>query len=144
MGRGLVTASSFSRESIERLRLENLAARQGPRISPESTKPARVPRGMNAWERQRAQELEARKRAGDIDGWEFEGIRVKLADGTWYKPDFLVWKGRDVYLEEIKGRMREAARVRLNVAARLYPMFRFMLLRRHRGETGWHVTEVQG
>lgn len=131
----------ITRELVERLRLENVAARQGPRISPAAV--ARVPRGMNSWERQRARELEAMQRAGEIDSWAFEAVRLRLADGTFYKPDFMVAKGGVIYLEEVKGRMREASRVRLNVAARLYPMFRFVLLRRQKGMTGWKVTEVK-
>lgn len=86
--------------------------------------------GMNKTEAAYAQELELLKAAGVIKFWRFESIRLRLADGTFYTPDFLVVLSDDtIEIIETKGFMREAARVRLNVAADIHP-FRFYLARK--------------
>jgi hypothetical protein len=61
----------------------------------------------------------------------FEEIALRLADGSWYTPDFWV-KAKDDVLEfhEVKGHWREAARVRIRVAAERYPQFRFKAFRK--------------
>lgn len=75
-----------------------------------------------------AAHLECRKIAGDLRDWRYEPIRLRLADGTFYKPDFMVMAMDDVIeIHESKGHMREAARVRLNVAVEMFP-FRFFLV----------------
>jgi hypothetical protein len=91
--------------------------------------------GMNKLEAAYAAELELRLRAQDILCWSYESVKLKLADGTWYTPDFLVVTGSgELEMHETKGFMREAARVRLNVAAALHP-FRFVLVRK--AGNGW-------
>ncbi len=86
-------------------------------------------RGMNGLEAAYAAHLTLLKHAGDVDWFEFEPMRLKLADGTWYKPDFAVVRGGQLEFCETKGFMREAARVRLNVAAGKFP-FPFYLVRK--------------
>jgi len=100
-------------------------------------------RGMNKTEQAYAWELEARRQAGEILWWQFEGIRVRLADGAWYKPDFAVFSNGGVLsLHEIKGMWREAARVRIKVAAELHPfMFLALRKRRERDGGGWDREE---
>lgn len=87
-------------------------------------------RKMNGLERFYAEELERRRLAGEILSWQFEGIRLKLAEGSWYKPDFFVVT-REGYFEihETKGRWQEAARVRIRVAAERYPFFHFVAIK---------------
>lgn len=72
--------------------------------------------------------LEAERLAGRIRSWRHEAITLKLADGVRYTPDFLVVDedGRMALLE-VKGYMREAARIRLLVATEQYPLFRWRL-----------------
>lgn len=90
--------------------------------------------GRNRWERLYAQELDLRKRAGAIADWRYEGVRLRMADGAWYKPDFLVILTDGlIELHEVKGHWREAARVRIKVTAELYPWFRFLVVRNERG-----------
>ena len=74
---------------------------------------------------------------------EFEGVRLRLADGTYYTPDFFVVKDSG-YIEfhETKGHMREAARVRLRVAANLYPEFTFVLITKPKGM--WQIEVIPG
>lgn len=54
--------------------------------------------------------------------WSYEAIRLRLADGAWYMPDFRVIMpdGTEEY-HEVKGFWREAARVRIKVAAEHHP-----------------------
>src|SRR5687768_5117791 len=56
------------------------------------------------WEAERAEYHEMRKRAGLIRDWRYEAVRLKLADGAWYKSDFLI-SDNDGFLEleEVKG-----------------------------------------
>ena len=69
------------------------------------------------WEEQFAAHLEWQRRANMILAWEYEAVRLRLADGAWYKPDFLVrHTSGQLELIEVKGHWREAARVRWKVA----------------------------
>lgn len=91
--------------------------------------------GRNKWEQLYAQELDLRKRCGEIADWRYEGVRLRMAGGAWYKPDFLVVLPDGlIELHEVKGHWREAARVRVKVTQELYPWFRFLVVRRHRGD----------
>lgn len=97
--------------------------------------PGRKPRGgMNGLETAFAQQLKYRKQAGEIVWWAFEPFRIRLADGTFYRPDFVSVdpEGR-TSIYECKGHMREAARVRLKVAVEKLP-YPFFLVRKHKGE----------
>jgi len=82
--------------------------------------------GMNGTERAYGAHLDQLKAQGVVTWWAFEHVRLKIASGkkaAWYTPDFLV-KFSDGRLEavEIKGSFfREAAKVRLKVAAGLFP-----------------------
>lgn len=101
---------------------------------------------MNITERRRAFELEAKRRAGAIRSWEFEAIALILADRTRYHPDFLVEENdRSITLEEVKGRWYDDARVKIKVAARRFPYFRFRALRplRKAQGGGWHVEDIK-
>jgi len=91
--------------------------------------------GMNKTEAAYAQHLEARKLAGEVLWYRYEAIKVRLADGAYYTPDFAVLTS-DCMLEchETKGFWREAARVRIKVAAEAYP-FKFIAIKRVNG--GW-------
>lgn len=85
--------------------------------------------GMNKLERRFLDEqITPRILAGEWLRWRYEDIRLRIGDGAWYTPDFYTVDiaGR-VHFHEIKGHMREAARVRLLSAVR---QFR---------EYGWHL-----
>lgn len=99
-------------------------------------------RQMNPTEKAYSLTLAARKQAGDLLWWAFEPIRLRLADGTFYKPDFVLLDLDGIEIHEVKGFMREAARVRLNVAAELYP-FAFYLIRK-KPHDQWQVNKVSG
>lgn len=88
---------------------------------------------MNKTETAYALHLEGRRIDRQILAYWFEGISLRLARRTWYRPDFLV-RMPDGRLEvhEVKGHWRDDARVKIKVAAELYPAFRFLAVRRSR------------
>lgn len=81
---------------------------------------------LNKTEEAYAQTLEVLKIAGEISWYKFEGIKLRLADNTFYTPDFVVL-GQDNVLEmhEVKGYWRDDARAKIKIAADLYP-FKFL------------------
>lgn len=101
-----------------------------------------TPRGMNRWESLYRDDLEMRRLAGEIIWYEFEPMRLKLASFTqdgkqgrtiWYTPDFAVAEEEGLLsFVEVKGHWREAARVRIKLAASKYP-FRFVAVTRREG-----------
>ncbi len=86
--------------------------------------------------------LELRRKAGEIVAWRHEPLRFKLGNGAWYKPDFLAQEpSGELVLYEVKGHWREAARVRIKVAASAHPEFRFVAVRKDRAS--WEHEEFQ-
>lgn len=78
--------------------------------------------------------------AGVIARWDYEAEKFRLADGAWYTPDFrVVYPDRHVEFHETKGYRREAAIVRVKVAAELHP-YPFVLVERKRGQ--WKCTTI--
>ena len=56
----------------------------------------------------------------------YEEITLKLADDCRYTPDYWVLDEDDVLaFEEIKGFWRDDAKVKIRLAAKLFPQFRF-------------------
>lgn len=104
------------------------------------------PGEMNRLEAERAAELEALRAAGDIVAFFFEAVTLKLAPDTRYTPDFLVVypDGRQV-IEEVKGRWEEDARVKVKVAAALFP-WEFVGLRKRAKKDGggWERETFKG
>ncbi len=98
-------------------------------------KPASGPKFKSKAEARYADILDNQKRRNIIRDWSYEGVTLKLADGVRYTPDFLVTEndGR-MTLIEIKGHMREAARVRLKVAVDRYPGFGWYLIWAKKGK----------
>jgi hypothetical protein len=95
---------------------------------------------MNGLEAAWAQVLEARRGRGELAWWVFEGIKLKLADSTFYTPDFAVMGiGSEMEFHEVKGFWRDDARVKIKVAAGLFP-FRFLAVRRVK--QAWQVEEI--
>lgn len=97
------------------------------------------PGAMNKGEAAYAAQLEGLKAAGAVLWYRFEGIKLRLADNTFYTPDFAVLPA-DLVMEchEVKGFWQDDARAKIKIAADLYP-FRFKALKarakKHGG--GW-------
>ena len=88
----------------------------------------KVPGTMNKLEQKWADHLSSLKRSGEIEGWRYEAIKFKLADNTFYNPDFVVTYPGHIEIHETKGFRREDAMVKIKVAAALYHEFRFLLI----------------
>jgi hypothetical protein len=86
--------------------------------------------------------LRDRTIAGEIVWHKFEAVKLRLADNTFYTPDFLVLPASDSVLEihEVKGFWQDDARVKIKVAASIYP-FRFLAVtaRAKKRGGGWDV-----
>lgn len=81
------------------------------------------PGEMNKSEANYAKHLELRKQAGEIVWYAFEGMKYRLADDTFYTPDFAVLRADGLLeMHEFKGHWQDDARVKIKVAASLYPV----------------------
>lgn len=84
------------------------------------------PGEMNKTEAKYAERLEALKRSGEVLDYAFECVKLKLADRTFYTPDFMVLnKDGIVEMHEVKGFWEDDARVKIKVAAAQFP-FKFV------------------
>lgn len=99
----------------------------------------RTPGTMNKTEEAYADELTSQRNLGVIEWFAFEAMKFKLADKTYYTPDFIVLR-TDGILEarEVKGFWEDDARVKIKVAAAMFPV-KFMAITRERKE--WKVEE---
>lgn len=88
---------------------------------------------MNKTEAAYAAYLEILKRTGEIADYRFEAVKLRLADKTFYTPDFVVLAPDGVLeMHEVKGFWEEDARVKIKVAAAQFP-FRFVAITRDKG-----------
>jgi hypothetical protein len=95
----------------------------------------RLPAGtMNKTEAAYAAHLELQRHAGAIDWFKFEALKFRLADSTFYTPDFIVLT-TDGFLEahEVKGFWQDDARVKIKVAASIYPI-KFIAITRKKAD----------
>jgi len=84
---------------------------------------------MNKLEAKYSEHLEGLKQTGEVLWWKFEGIKLRLADNTFYTGDFAVQAADEVVeIHEVKGFWQDDARVKIKVAASLYP-FRFFAVK---------------
>lgn len=98
---------------------------------------------MNKTEQAYAQHLSGQQHAGLIQWHKFEGIKLRLADNTFYTPDFAVMSADGVMeCHEVKGFWQDDARAKIKVAADLYP-FRFIAIKAKAKKDGggWAVEE---
>lgn len=93
-----------------------------------------APRNMNKLEKAWADQLFLLLRAGEIMAYEYEAIKLRLADNTTFTPDFFVIDSEGyVEFHEVKGFWREDARVKIKVAKEKYPWFRFIAITKIKG-----------
>lgn len=82
---------------------------------------------MNKQESKFAENLEALRLSGEILSWMYEPLKLKLADRTYYSPDFMViYPDGLIEFAENKGHWEDDARVKIKCAAEKFPMFRFV------------------
>jgi len=73
--------------------------------------------------------LNAWLQAGLIAWFKFEGVKLRLADNTFYTPDFAVMLANgQMEMHEVKGYWQDDARAKIKIAADMYP-FRFLAVR---------------
>jgi hypothetical protein len=83
---------------------------------------------MNRTEQRMAQRLEVAVKLGLVVRFGFELVTLRLADRVRYTPDFFVVYPDGLGFVEVKGGfIRDDARIKLQVAARMYPELRFTL-----------------
>lgn len=98
---------------------------------------------MNNTEKAYAQHLEIQKREGEINYYSFDGINLRLADNTFYKPDFLVMRADgQLEIHEVKGFWTDDALVKIKVAADKFP-FKFIAVIKQTKKNGggWDIRE---
>lgn len=84
---------------------------------------------MNKTEAAYDQHLAILQHAGEILWRKFEGLKLRLADNTFYTPDFAVMTADGVMeCHEVKGFWQDDARAKIKIAADLYP-FRFLAIK---------------
>lgn len=84
---------------------------------------------MNGLEARYAAHLEVMRQDGAIVFWRFGAVKFRLADKTWYTPDFYIMlPGGAIEIHETKGWMRDDANVKIKVAAEMYPELTFVLV----------------
>ena len=96
---------------------------------------------MNKTEAAYAAELQARQVAGEVAWYRFEGLKFRLADNTFYTPDFAVMLASGVMeAHEVKGFWQDDARAKIKIAADQYP-FRFIAVtaKAKKAGGGWSV-----
>ena len=88
---------------------------------------------MNKTEAAYGDYLELRRRAGEVAWFKFEGLKLRLADSTFYTPDYAVMLiDGAIECHEVKGHWQDDARAKIKIAAELYP-FRFVAVQRDGG-----------
>lgn len=91
---------------------------------------------MNGTEAAYAAHLEEMKQAGEVLWYKFEGVKLRLADNTFYSPDFAVMLSNcEIEMHEVKGFMTDDANVKIKVAASMYP-FTFLIVRKKSKKDG--------
>lgn len=102
-------------------------------------------------EYEQAWETELRKR-DDVDQYFFERVKLKLADNTFYTPDFMVFlTSGEIEFHEVKGSWKmpgqDDSRVKIKVAAEQnkWATFRSVELKKvaKKNGGGWQVTEKE-
>lgn len=100
----------------------------------------RKPGTMGNWEKQYEAVLKDRQHKGEILWYAYEAAKIRLADKTFYTPDFVVMR-EDMALEfhEVKGLWESAARIKIKVAADTFPA-KFIAVTKEKG--AWVYEEI--
>ena len=111
------------------------------------SRPRRQPGVMNSTEARYAEYLGSQKLAGDVFDFSFEPCKFRLADNTFYTPDFMViTSDYGIEFHEVKGSWKaphqDDAKVKIKVAAETFWQFTFLsaavVPKKHGG--GWKIT----
>lgn len=99
----------------------------------------RTPGDMNKLEAEYALRLRDQVLTGEVLWFAFDAVKLRLAEKTFYTPDFVVMLANgDMEIHEVKGFWEDDARVKIKVAADKFP-FRFKAIQKVKGV--WSVEE---
>ena len=87
--------------------------------------------------------LEWLKNTGKVAWYKFEGMTFRLAKDTRYTPDYMVMLSTgQLEAHEVKGHWQDDARVKIKVAADMYPI-KFIAIKKKTKKDGggWQVEE---
>jgi hypothetical protein len=113
----------------------------GPQVEARTREELDVNR-MNGTERIFADLLEKERLAGAILRWDFQPEKLRLADKTWYTPDFRVVDNQHrIVWYEVKGFVRDDAIVKLKVANECHP-YVFIMVFWHGVKKGFEFIKI--
>ena len=93
--------------------------------------PVKKAHKMNGTEREWAEILDYLKRSGEIIDWKYDPFNLRLADNTYYRPDFLVVYPGHFEIIEIKGGwMQDDSIAKFKIAAEQFPWFVFKMVQK--------------
>lgn len=98
---------------------------------------------MNKTEMAYAATLDHRKTIGQVVWYKFEGLKFRLADNTFYTPDFAVMlTNGELEAHEVKGFWQDDARAKIKIAADMYPL-RFIAVQAlpKKAGGGWKIED---
>lgn len=131
-------------ESVRKLNAESLELKRGNKIISALSKAPETPRistdedRLNKLERAWLAEMRIRFNGMPIG---IQDITLKLAFDCRFTADFSIWTTNGLTLFETKGFFRDDAKVKLQVAARMFPAITFILVQRIKGR--WTETFVR-
>jgi hypothetical protein len=98
---------------------------------------------MNKTEAAYAAHLEGQRMLGGVEAFWFDCIKLRLAENTFYTPDFLVQRTNgDLEVHEVKGFWEDDARVKIKVAASLFPFQFFAVTAKPKKDGGgWNIEQ---
>jgi len=119
-----------------------------PQLQPDTVKQgAPKRRGPNRWEtRYHTERIAPQILGGEVTWCVFEGLSFNIgteARPCWYTPDWPMVRCGRVRAVEVKGFMREAARLRLVAMTQRFPWVELVVVTREKGawvETEWRAT----
>lgn len=98
---------------------------------------------MNKTEQAYADYLIQLQALGGLLWHKFEGLKFRLANNTFYTPDFIVMRpDGQIEAHEVKGFWQDDARAKIKIAADMYP-FKFIAVkpRPKKDGGGWSIEE---
>ncbi|EII5854273.1 hypothetical protein ACSRBF_11225 [Acinetobacter baumannii] len=134
----------ISEKELESIQNKRSNAQKGTLQSDKSKSDARVlgrlkQGAMNKTERKYNDYLESKRMKGEILWFKFDCINLRLAEKTFYKPDFFVLTSDfELQVHEVKGHWEDDALVKIKVAAELYP-FSFKSVHWNTKNNAWDV-----
>jgi hypothetical protein len=106
-------------------------------------RPQHTPGRMNKTEARYLQDvIEPRLKTGEYRSAKFEAVKLRLADRTFYTPDFAVVNDAtgEIELHEVKGGwIEDDAMVKFKTAAAMFPEYRWKLVQQKKTTGPWET-----